>query len=59
LNTFIDRVSFERLGPTRSAALDAIATRLVLPPDQVNLLIESGAEALRGSAPFQAFRRGL
>jgi NTE family protein len=59
LNTFIDRVSFERLGPARSAALNAVATRLVLPPDQVDLLIESGAEALRGSAPYQAFRRGL
>jgi NTE family protein len=59
LNGFVDRVSFERLGPTRAAALDAIATRLVLPTDQVDLLIESGAEALRTSAPYQAFRRGL
>jgi NTE family protein len=59
LNTFVDRVSFDRLGTARAAALDAIATRLTLPPDQVDLLIESGAEALRTSAPYQAFRRGL
>jgi NTE family protein len=59
LNAFVDLVSFERLGPARSAALDAIATRLVLPPDQVDMLIAGGAEALRASAPYQAFRRGL
>jgi NTE family protein len=59
LYTFIDRVSFDRLGPMRSGALNAIATRLSLPSDQVDLLIEGGGEALRGSAPYQAFRRGL
>jgi NTE family protein len=59
LSTFIDRISFDRLGPTRSRILDAIATRLVLPPDQVDVLIEGGADALRGSAQYQAFRRGL
>jgi NTE family protein len=59
LNTFIDRVSFDRLGPARAGVLDAIATRLVLPPDEVDKLIESGAEALRGSARYQEFRRGL
>ena len=59
LNAYVDRVSFDRLGPSRSRVLDAIATRLVLPSDQVDLLIEGGADALRGSAPYQAFRRGL
>jgi NTE family protein len=39
--------------------LDAVATRLMLPPDQVDLLIEGGADALRGSTQYQAFRRGL
>jgi NTE family protein len=29
-----------------------------LPADQVDLLIESGAEALRLSKSYQAFRRG-
>jgi NTE family protein len=59
LNVYVDRVSFDRMGPDRAAALDTIATRLALPADQVDLLIESGAEALRRSAPYQLFRRGL
>jgi NTE family protein len=59
LNAYVDRVSFDRMGPDRAAALDAIATRLVLPADQVDLLIESGAEALRRSAQYQLFRHGL
>ena len=59
LAIFIDRVSFDRLGSARAASLEAIATRLALPADQVDMLIEGGAEALRGSVPFQAFRRGL
>jgi NTE family protein len=59
LNTFIERVSFERLGPARAAALEAVATRLTLPADQVDLLIESGALALRNSNTYQAFRSGI
>jgi NTE family protein len=59
LNTFIDRVSFDRLGPARAAALDAVATRLTLPADQVEMLIEGGGAALRSSKTFQAFRSGL
>jgi NTE family protein len=30
-----------------------------LPPEQVDLLIEGGADALRQSRSYQAFRRGL
>ena len=59
LITFVDRVDFDRLGPERAAALNAIDTRLVLPPDQIELVVEGGAEALRKSAPFQAFLRGF
>jgi NTE family protein len=59
LNTFIDRVSFDRLGPARAAVLDAVATRLTLPADQVEMLIEGGGAALRSSKTFQAFRSGL
>jgi NTE family protein len=59
LNTFIDRVSFERLGPARAATLEAVATRLTLPADQVDLLIEGGALAVRNSKTYQAFRSGL
>jgi NTE family protein len=59
LNTFIDRVSFDRLGPARAEVLDAITTRFVLPSNQVDALIEGGADALHSSAPYQAFRRGF
>jgi NTE family protein len=59
LDTFIDRVSFERLGPARAAALEAVPTRLALPADQVDLLIEGGALALRNSKTYQGFRSGL
>ena len=37
------------LGPARAAVLNAVATRLVLPPEQVDLVIESAAEALRSA----------
>jgi NTE family protein len=59
LNTFIERLSFERLGPARAAVLEAVATRLTLPADQVDLLIEGGAAALRNSKTYQVFRSGL
>jgi NTE family protein len=36
-----------------------VATRLTLPADQVDLLIEGGALALRNSKTYQAFRSGL
>jgi NTE family protein len=55
-NTFVDRVSFER---PRAAVLEAVATRLALPADQVDLLIEGDAVALRSSKTYQAFCSGL
>ncbi|MGH6712883.1 MAG: patatin-like phospholipase family protein [Bradyrhizobium sp.] len=59
LSFAIDRVSFEQLGPARAGILNAIPTRFALPADQVDLLIEGGADALRQSKPYQAFRRGF
>ncbi len=59
VSVFIDRVSFERLGPARAGILNAIPTRFSLPAEQIDLLIEGGADALRGSGPYQAFRRRL
>ena len=44
---FIDRVNFEQLGPARAGVLNAVPTRFVLPAEQVELLIEGGADALR------------
>jgi NTE family protein len=59
VNFFIDRLSFDRLGEPRAGLLDAIPTRFNLPPAQVDMLIAGGADALRGSAQYQAFRKGL
>ncbi len=56
---FIDRLSFDQLDPARAGVLDAIPTRFSLSADQIDLLIESGADALRQSRSYQAFRRGL
>ncbi|MEW6640014.1 MAG: patatin-like phospholipase family protein [Pseudomonadota bacterium] len=57
--TFVDRIGFDRLGTPRSGLLEAIPTRLALPPEQVDMLIGGGADALRQSAAFQSFRQGL
>jgi NTE family protein len=59
IHVFIDRVSFEQLGAPRAGILNAVPTRFVLPPEQVDLLIGAGADALRQSRTYQAFRRGL
>lgn len=59
VNFFIDRVNFEQLGSARGGILNAIPTRFVLPAEQVDLLIEGGADALRQNKTYQAFRRGL
>jgi NTE family protein len=59
LRTFVDRLSFDRLEPERAAALEKVPTRLKLPADQVDLTIESGGLALRGSKTFATFRNGI
>jgi len=56
---FIDRVDFEQLGLARAGIPNAVPTRFVLPAEQVEILIEGGAGALRQSRSYQAFRRGL
>jgi len=52
---FVGRVSFDQLGPDRAAALNAVETRLRLPPQQVDMLIDAGRDALTGNAVFRAF----
>ena len=59
LTIFIDRLGFDQLGPARAGILEAIPTRFVLPADQIDLLIQGGADTLRESRAYQAFRRGL
>jgi predicted acylesterase/phospholipase RssA len=59
LSLFIDLINFDQLGEPRTSQLNAIPTRFSLPAQDIDLLITSGAGALRHSSTFQAFRRGL
>ncbi len=52
---FISRLTFDDLGPERAAALNAVQTQFKLPPDQVNLLIAAGHDALFANPTFHAF----
>ena len=52
---FIGKISFDQLGPQRAAALNAVETRFKLPPDQVDLLINAGRDALQNNVTFRAF----
>ncbi len=56
---FIGRVSFEQFDAQRAAALNAVETRLVLPPEQVDLLIDAGRDALKSNIAFRAFLGSL
>ncbi|QOZ38049.1 patatin-like phospholipase family protein [Bradyrhizobium sp. CCBAU 53421] len=56
---YVERLGFDRLGSERAGILNAIPTRLSLPPEQVDQLITGGADALRSSKAYQQFRRGL
>ena len=55
LQFFIGRISFDQLGPEREAALNRVETRLRLPPDQVDMLIAAGRDALSVNPKFRAF----
>jgi NTE family protein len=56
---FIGRVAFEQLGPERAAQLNAVETRFKLPPQQVDLLIDAGRDALKNSKVFREFLRSM
>jgi len=56
---FISRITFDDLGQQRAAALNAVETRLKLPPDQVNMLIAAGRDALQANDRFRAFMASL
>jgi NTE family protein len=55
LKFFVGRVSFEQFSGERAKELNAVPTRFHLPPQTVDLLIEAGREAVRGSATYRAF----
>ena len=56
---FIGRISFDQLGPERAAALNAVETRFRLPPQQVDMLIDAGRDALKTNVVFRAFLKSL
>ena len=56
---FMGRVAFEQLGPERAAALNAVETRFTLPPDQIDMVITAGQDALNTSNAFHAFLKSL
>ena len=52
---FLTRLSFDDLGPERSAVLNAVETRFKLPPDQVDMLITAGHDVLLTNGVFRSF----
>jgi NTE family protein len=59
LEFFIGRITFDQLGPDRAAALNKVETRFKLPPDQVEMLIAAGHDALNENPRFRAFMNSL
>ena len=56
---FVGRIAFDQLGPEREAALNAVETAFKLPPEQVDMLISAGRDALKGNATFRSFLASL
>jgi NTE family protein len=56
---YVSRVGFDQFDPQRSAALNAVETRFVLPPQQVDMLIDAGGDALRSNSTFRSFLASL
>jgi NTE family protein len=56
---FISKIAFDSLGPQRAAVLNHVETRFKLPPDQVELLITAGRDALNANPKFRAFLNSL
>jgi hypothetical protein len=59
LEFFVSRITFDQLGPDRAAALNAVETRFKLPPDQVEMLIAAGHDALRNNPTFRDFLKSM
>jgi NTE family protein len=59
LDFFISKISFDALGPDRAAALNRVETRFQLPPDQIDMLVTAGRDALNANPKFRAFVTSL
>jgi NTE family protein len=55
LNFFVGRVNFEQLGRKRATELSSIATRLKIAPEEVEMVVAAGRDALRAHPAFRAF----
>jgi NTE family protein len=55
LKFFVGRINFEQLGAPRAIELNSIPTRFKLSPDNVELLIAAGQDALRTNSTFREF----
>src|SRR5689334_14043954 len=55
LDFFISKISFDALGADRAAALNRVETRFQLPPDQIDMLVTAGRDALNANPKFRAF----
>jgi NTE family protein len=55
----VGRIAFDQLGPDREAALNAVETSFKLPPEQVDLVINAGQDALKNSRVFRSFLGSL
>jgi len=59
LEFYISKISFDALGSERAAALNRVETRFQLPPDQIDMLITAGRDALNVNPKFRAFVTSL
>src|SRR5580658_1174632 len=55
----VGRIAFDQLDPQRAAALNAVETSFKLPPEQVDMVIAAGHDALKNSSVFRSFVASL
>jgi NTE family protein len=56
---YVGRIAFDQLDPQRAAALNAVETSFKLPPDQVDMVIAAGHDALKSNSVFRSFVASL
>jgi NTE family protein len=59
LEFYISKISFDALGPDRASALNRVETRFKLPPEQIDMLVTAGRDALNANPKFRAFVTSL
>src|SRR3984885_15104048 len=56
---YVGRIAFDQLDPERAAALNVVETSFKLPPEQVDMVISAGHDALKNSSVFRSFVASL